>query len=63
MSNELQKQLNHELQMEDYKEGSIGLRNVNKRIKLNFGSEYGLKIESEEDKYTSVSIHIPNIKQ
>lgn len=39
--------------------GSIGLRNVNERIRLHFGAKYGLKIASEEGKYTSVIIHIP----
>jgi sensor histidine kinase YesM len=40
-------------------DGSIGLRNVNERIRLHFGNRYGLKISSEEGIYTSVLIHIP----
>ena len=55
--------LNNELQKENYMIGSIGLRNVNERIKLNFGTQYGLRIETEEGKYTCIIIHIPNIKQ
>ncbi len=39
--------------------GSIGLRNVNERIKLHFGEKYGLKVVSEEGRYTAVLIHIP----
>ena len=42
------------------KRGSgIGLRNVDQRIKLYFGDEYGLIIESEPDEGTKVSIHLP----
>jgi two-component system, sensor histidine kinase YesM len=39
--------------------GSIGLRNVNERIKLQFGEKYGLKVESKEGSYTAVFVHIP----
>lgn len=38
---------------------SIGLLNVNKRIKLFYGEEYGLNIESEKDKFTKVTVKIP----
>lgn len=38
---------------------SIGLENVNKRIKLFYGNNYGLKIESKQGEYTSVIITIP----
>lgn len=42
------------------KRGSgIGLRNVNQRIKLYFGDAYGLKIKSEPDVGTKVTIHLP----
>lgn len=34
----------------------IGLRNVNARIKLLFGNEYGIKIDSEENKGTNIVI-------
>lgn len=40
-------------------DGSIGIKNVNERIRLHFGNAYGLKISSEEGAYTSVRIHIP----
>ena len=36
----------------------IGLVNVNARLKLSFGEDYGLKIESSES-MTSVTIRIP----
>ena len=44
------------------KRGSgIGVRNVNERIKLYFGAEYGLSIESEPDEGTAVKIHLPAV--
>lgn len=39
----------------------IGIYNVNERIKLNFGEEYGLNIESMEGLYTSVEVRLPII--
>lgn len=45
------------------KHGSgVGLVNVNNRISLLFGKEYGLTIESELDEGTCVTIHIPAIE-
>lgn len=38
---------------------SIGLENVNYRMKDYYGQEYGLVIESELNKYTTVSFYIP----
>lgn len=43
--------------------GSIGLRNVNERIRLHFGAEYGIKVISEEGKYTKVITHIPCLRE
>lgn len=37
----------------------VGIRNVNKRIKLYYGSRYGLKYESHEGKGTTVVVKIP----
>ncbi len=39
----------------------VGLVNVNNRIQLLFGKEYGLTIESEPDEGTTVSVCIPAI--
>ena len=39
----------------------VGLINVHRRIQLRFGQQYGLKIESEPDEGTTVTIHIPAI--
>lgn len=37
----------------------IGISNINKRIKYEFGEEYGLSIESEIDKFTKMLLRIP----
>lgn len=47
---------------EDEAKKSIGLINVSGRIKINFGKEYGLTIDSKEDVGTCVSIRLPIIK-
>lgn len=39
--------------------GGIGLRNVNQRIQLYYGKQYGLFVESEEGSYTRVILRIP----
>ena len=40
--------------------GGVGLKNVNERIKLCYGSEYGIEIQSELDVGTTVIIRIPS---
>ena len=40
----------------------IGVKNVNERIRMNFGMEYGMTIESEKGVGTKVSIVIPAVK-
>ena len=37
----------------------IGIANVNQRIRLRFGDDYGVKFSSEEGKGTRVEIHMP----
>ncbi len=41
----------------------IGIRNVNDRLKIYFGKEYGLTIESEVDVGTTVEIRMPMVKE
>jgi two-component system sensor histidine kinase YesM len=43
-------------------ERGFGLANVNERIRMYYGSEYGMKIESEKGKGTTVQLIIPAIK-
>ena len=40
----------------------IGVKNVNERIRLYFGGEYGLSIESEPDEGTVVTIRLPAVE-
>jgi two-component system sensor histidine kinase YesM len=55
----------NELMSEGYRNtkgfNGIGLKNVDKRIKLNHGSKYGLKIESVFGEFTNVVILLPII--
>ena len=45
-----------------HKHGSgVGLININNRIQILFGKEYGLVVESEPDEGTKVSIRIPAV--
>jgi len=39
----------------------IGLKNVDERIKLYFGRKYGVKIESEPDEGTIITLHMPAV--
>ncbi len=43
-------------------EKGFGLANVNERIRMNFGMEYGMTIESEKGSGTKVSILIPAVR-
>mgnify|MGYP000158888888 FL=1 len=57
---ELNEIINREPIVSDKQEtGGIGLANVNKRIKLYFGNNYGVNLKSEEGKGTEVMIRIP----
>lgn len=38
---------------------SIGLKNINSRIKLYYGEEYGLSVESEEHRGTRITMKLP----
>jgi two-component system sensor histidine kinase YesM len=42
------------------KRRSIGVENVNRRIKLFFGESFGLKIESVQGEYTKAVVVIPD---
>ena len=37
----------------------IGIGNVNKRLKYEFGEQYGLSIDSSINEYTNITIRIP----
>lgn len=45
-----------------HKTGSIGLKNVDQRLRLYFGKEYHMEIDSKKDEYTCISLYLPKIK-
>ncbi len=51
------------LQSDNSESDSIGIKNVNTRIKLFYGNEYGLKYYSEESVGTRVEIKIPAVRE
>ncbi len=62
MSEEQIKELfSEEREKKDRKRGlsGIGLRNVNKRLKLIYGEEYGIKVKSSKGEYTEIIIQMP----
>ena len=44
------------------KGSGIGLRNVQERIRLYFGPEYGVSIQSEPDEGTVVTLRMPAVR-
>ena len=42
--------------------GGLGIRNVDERIKLYFGPDYGLEFESREHEGAAVFVHLPAIR-
>lgn len=51
----------HDRQISSVKGSGIGVKNVNERIKLYFGEEYGLAIHSEPDEGTQITIRLPAV--
>lgn len=51
--------LNGKVKSNSKKGSGIGINNVNQRIKLYFGSDYGLSIESEPDIGTTIILKLP----
>lgn len=41
------------------KKESIGLYNINQRVKLCYGNAYGMSVESECDQGTTITLHLP----
>ncbi len=51
----------HEVHVTSKKGSGIGVKNVNERIKLYFGENYGLTIDSEPDEGTTITILLPAV--
>lgn len=54
-----EKILSYEIEQENISGSGIGVKNVNERIQLRFGKEYGLSYESEEGEGTTVTYVLP----
>ena len=62
MDAETVRMINQNLKAEDYvHEGHIGIYNVNYRIRIIFGNQYGVQVNSRPNEGTSVKIRIPKI--
>lgn len=55
----LYKKINGEIEASGGSGNGIGLKNVQDRIKMNFGEEYGIEIASKLGCYTKIMVHIP----
>ncbi len=51
------------LEKENGRETGIGMKNVNDRVKIYFGEQYGMSVQSEPDEGTTVSIRMPKIRE
>lgn len=61
MSSETLERLRQDIETKNpEKKESIGLYNINQRLKLCYGEEYGMQISSAYEKGTSISITIPD---
>ena len=41
----------------------IGIANVHKRLQMNYGREYGIVLQSEENAYTLIKVVMPYEKK
>ena len=55
----LQKKIAGEIETGGGSGNGIGLKNVQDRIRISFGSQYGIAIASKEDCYTKVIVKLP----
>ncbi|BCS80094.1 sensor histidine kinase [Anaerocellum diazotrophicum] len=55
----LQQAIDGEEDIECFSGQGIALKNVNERIKIAYGKDYGLKIESKKGEFTKVTITLP----
>ncbi len=53
------KELNDSFINNSGKQKNIGLSNVNRRLKLYYGAEYNISVESKKNEYTTVTLKIP----
>ena len=58
-----QEQCHEILERDPKRKTGIGIKNVNDRVRIYFGSEYGMTITSELDEGTCVKIRMPKVTQ
>jgi len=46
-----------------YRFNQVGMMNVNERIKIRYGNEYGLKIDSRESEGTVITVSLPALRE
>jgi two-component system sensor histidine kinase YesM len=59
MSEDVILQVQEQISQPHAKFSGIGMRNVNERIKLNFGEKYGLQIHSKPDQGVRITMRLP----
>lgn len=59
----VREKLNGEMDAGGGKGNGIGLKNVQDRIHISFGEEYGLQIDSKQGCYTKVAMHVPLLEK
>lgn len=55
----LKDQISGEIQTQGSSGNGLGLKNVQDRIRLAFGTPYGLTVSSEKERYTKVAVYLP----
>jgi two-component system sensor histidine kinase YesM len=56
------KLINDNIRLDDQvSENGIGLRNVNQRLQMHYGIEFGIQVESVQGEYTKVVIRLPKL--
>lgn len=58
-----EEQIQNILKKERTDSKGIGVKNVNDRIKIYFGNNYGIVVESELDVGTTITIKIPAVME
>lgn len=56
-------EINNRLQLAETSGESFGIRSVHERLKLTYGSAYGMDIQSEPDAGTVVTVKLPIMKE
>lgn len=61
--NQLRKRIRGETEDSSGPGNGIGLKNVQDRLQISYGPEYGIEVESKEGEYTQVTVKIPYLKR